>query len=355
MDFKKILSAPIHAGQAVVRDLMDNPDQADAKAQVMKLLGDQVTAEQKKFTPEAPKTAFELPPLDASLTPEAQQAKAEAEARGETFVPTENDFTDAGPYGYLHKKAIHDALTEYEKELQANAPHIDYEGIMRQRLQDIANAPEEHRTNPLYLFAMGMGNPEHAAELVATHNKAESEANTKQAQRWQELLDMKQAALEGSIKQAMAEGDQRKIIAGKWLEQLAQIEHDKAALASKQQIQDTRDQAAERRTILRGQWALSATKQRTDAMLQAVGLKQGSASYRNLSDNARSMMQTLLKRGESFENAQNAVEDWLQEQLQALPAQGTAAPTPAPAGGAATPAPPVNEIEADIQAHRKKP
>lgn len=351
MDFKKILSAPLHAGQAVVRDLMDNPDQSDAKRQVMDLLAEQSASQAKQFTPEQPKAAFTLPNLDDSLTDAAKAAKAEAEAKGEQFVPNEDDFNDAGPYGYMHKKAIHDALLEYEKELQANAPHIDYEGIMKSRLADLANAPPEHRTNPLFQFAMAMGNPEHAQELVATHNKAESEANTKQGQRWKELLDMKQQALEGSIKQAMAEGDQRKIIAGKWLEQLAQIEHDKAALTGKQTIQDTKDEAAERRTILRGQWASTVAAQRANAMLSAVGLKQGSTTYRTLMDNSRALMQSLLKRGTDFGEAQNTVEDWLDDQIKNLPAQSSA-PTAPVEGAAAAPAAAVNPLEAAVKAAR---
>lgn len=356
MDFKKLLMAPIHAGESVVRDLSgsEDPKQAEAKAQVLKLLGEQAGADIKKFTPEEPKSEFTLPVLDDSLSEEGQARKQEVEARGETFVPTEDDYKDAGPYGYMHKKAIHDALLEYEKELQANRPHIDFEGITRQRLSDIANAPEEHRTNPLYLFAMAMGNPEHAAELVQQHNKIEADANAKQAQRWQDLLDMKKEALEGSIKQAMAEGDARKVVAGKWLEQLAQIEQDKAKLSGQMQQIGEKNAGAERRAELRGQWALAAVKARADAMLQAVGIKQNSAEYRNLMDNARAMLNTLVKKGETYEGAYDKVDEWMHDQLES---RGHVAPGPVgPSAPEATPTatPAANPMEAEILRNRNK-
>jgi hypothetical protein len=354
MDFKKLLSAPLHAGQAVVRDLMDNPDQSDAKAQVLKLLGDQAGAEVKKFTPEEPAKGFELPALDSSLSPEGQKRKAAAEATGQSFVPGEGDYTDSGPYGYLHKKSIHDALTEYEKEIEANRPHIDYEGIVKQRLADIAKAPEEHRTNPLYLFAMGMGNPEHAGELVKTHNQAEADANASQNKRWQELLDTKQQALESSIKQAMAAGDSRKVISGKWLETLAQIEQDRAKLSGQMQAIGERNAGSERRTELRGQWALEGIKARANAMLTAVGVKSGSAEYRNLMDNARSMLNMLVKKGETYEDAYDKVDGWMQDQIGKRPAAAPAVPAPGAPSGAAGGAAPMNEMEQDMLNARKK-
>jgi len=357
MDFKKLLMAPVHAGGAVVRDLIDQPDQEAAKAQVMKLLGDQAGADVKKFTPEAPTSEFSLPALDESLSEEGQARKQEAEARGEPFVPTEDDYKDSGPYGYLHKKTIHDALTEYEKELQANRSHIDYEGIMKSRLADLGKAPEDHRTNPLYLFAMAMGNPEHAQELIAQHNKIEADANMKQGERWKELLDMKQQALEGSIKQAMAEGDQRKIIAGKWLETLAQIEQDKAKLSGQMQQIGERNVGAERRAELRGQWALAAVKARADAMLQAVGVKQNSAEYRNLMDNARSMLNMLVKKGETYESAYDKVDQWMHDQLEGRPSitpQGGGSPSGA--SGSIAPQNSGNPMEDEIKRMRgKKP
>lgn len=357
MDFKKILTAPLHAGQAVVRDLTNtNPEQDAARDQVLKLLGDQSAGDIQKFTPQPDKPAeFSLPELDDSLNEDGLARKAEAERNGQPFVPTEDDYKDSGPYGYLHKKTIHDALTEYEKELQANRPNVDYEGIMRQRLADLSNAPAEHRANPLFNFAMAMGNPDHAQELVATHNKVEDEANRKQTERWQELLDMKKQALEGSIKQAMAEGDAKKVISGKWLDTLAQIEQDKAKLAGTMQGIEERNAGAERRAELRGQWALQAVKQRANAMLQAAGLRADSAEYRGLMDNARTMLDTLVKKGSTYEDAYDKVDGWLHDQIEKRPARSTsrattttAAPTPAPAA--------TNPMEAEILAGRgKKP
>ena len=343
MDFKKILSAPIHAGQAVVRDLVDNPEQADAKAQVLKMLADQGGSDVQKFTPPAQAKEWSLPELDASLSEEGQQRKAEAEANGDPFVPTEDDYKDSGPYGYLHKKSIHDALNEYEQELQANRPKIDYEGIMKSRMSDLANAPEAHRANPLFQFAMAMGNPEHAAELVKEHNQNVEDSNKEQQMRWQELLDMKKDALEGSIKQAMAEGDAKKVISGKWLETLAQIEQDKAKLAGTMQGIDEKNAGAARRAELRGQWALAAVNARADAMLKAAGIHEGSSDYRNLMTNARTMLNSLVKSGKSFEDAYDAVDNWMEDQVSnhPAPAAGGAAPTTAapqaPAGASTNP------------------
>lgn len=338
MDFKKLLTAPLHAGQSIVRDLVDKPDQSDAKEQVLKMIAEQAGGDIKKYTPEQPPAEFKLPVLDDSLSEAGKIRKAEAEANGEVFEPTEDDFTDAGPYGYLYKKSMHDAIEEYEQELQKNRPHIDYEGILKQRLDDLANAPESHRTNPLYLFAMAMGNPEHAAELVQQHNKAEAEANTKQIGRWQELLDMKQQALEGSIKQAMAEGDAKKIISGKWLDTLAQIEQDKAKLTGELSKIGEKNAGAERRTELRGQWALEATKARTNAMLAAANIRSGSAEYRSIMDNSRAMLNTLVKKGDTYEDAYDKVQDWVEDQISRLGSRPTTAPRPKPSAGA-TPAP----------------
>jgi hypothetical protein len=357
MDFKKLLTAPLHAGQSVVRDLMDNPDQSSAKEQVLKLLGEQGSADIKKFTPGEPKKEWSLPPLDDALSEEGLARKEAAESAGEEFVPTETDFKDSGPYGYLHKKAIHDALSEYEQELQANRPNIDFEGVLKSRLADLASAPEPKRTNPFYRFAMAMGNPEHARELIAEHNKDEEEANLKQSQRWQELLDMKKQALEGSIKQAMADGDARKVISGKWLETLAQIEQDKAKLTGTMQQIGERNAGAERRAELRGQWALEAVKARANAMLQAVGIRTGSTEYTSMMDNARAMLNTLVRKGETYEDAYDKVEDWMEDQLQGkhpvMTPQGGGAPSPA-AGSTPGSSNVPNEMEQEILRGRKK-
>jgi hypothetical protein len=356
MDFKKMLSAPLHAGQAVVRDLSNTqPEQDAAKEQVLKLLGNDAT----KFMPsqDAAPQDFQLPPLNDQLTEDAQSRKADAEAAGEPFVPTEDDYQDKGPYGYLHKKAIHDALTEYEQEIQKNRPHIDYEGLLRQRLKDMAGGPEEHKTNPLYNFAMAMGNPEHAQELVATHNKAEADANAKQTQRWQDLLDQKQQAIEASIKQAMAEGDARKVVSSKWLESLAQIEQDKAKLSGQMQQLGEKNAGAERRAQLRGQWAVEAVKQRANAMLQGVGIRNNSEEWRTMQNNARTMLDTLVKKGATYEEAYDQVDSWLHDQLENRPTQQTAPVAPAGAAPAVAPAgASTNPMEAEINRMRgKKP
>lgn len=355
MDFKKILTAPLHAGQAVVRNLMDNPDQASAKEEVAQLLAQQGGEDVRRFTPEMPKREWSLPDLDDSLTEEALARKAEMEAAGEPFVPTEADFRDGGPFGYLHKKAIHDAFQEYERELQAARPNIDFEGITRSRISDLMNAPEPHRTNPLFKFAMAMGNPDDALELVREYNKGEDEKNLQQAQRWQSLLDMKKDALEASIKSAMQEGDARKVISGKWLETLAQIEQDKAKLSGQLQQIGERNAGAERRAELRGRWALAAVNARANAMLQAVGIREGSLEHRNMMDNARSMLNMLVKKGETYESAYDKVEDWLTDQLEDRP---TAQSAPrVPTVGASPSAPvtrPANEMEAEILRGRKR-
>jgi hypothetical protein len=363
MDFKRWIDAPVRAGKALAQSLTGGgDDQSEAKAAVLKHLMASGSADIQKFVPKPDETQeWSLPPLDDSLTEDAKQAKAEAEARGEVFEPTDDDFTDAGPYGYRHKKSIHDALTEYEKELQSSAPKVDYEGIMKSRLMDLANAPEEHRQNPLFRFAMAMGNPEHAAELVKQQDKVQDTANEKQTQRWQELLDMKKESLEGAIKQSLAEGDARKVVSGKWLEALAQIETDKAKLAGQLTQIGERNAGAERRAELRGQWALAATKARANAMLSATGIREDSIEGRNVMDNARSMLNMLIKKGETWEAAYDKVDEWMEDAIESLrPGDqnvgGAASPAPSPASpttGRTPAATSSNPMEAAILAGRK--
>jgi hypothetical protein len=310
-----------------------------------------LTQQDNTFTPPPPSTKFELPGLDESLTPEAQKKKAAAEAAGQTFTPGENDFVDSGPYGYLHKKGIHDALMALHDEMQANAPHIDYHGILNQRLQDIAAMPPEHHTNPLMLFAMAMGNPEHAREMIQQHNADEQSANDTQTQRWQKLLDMKQQALEGAIKQSMAEGDARKVVSGKWLETLAQIEQDKAHLQGQLQLGSEKNAAALQRANMRGQWALEAVKARVTGMLH--GTTADTKLQQTLITESGTMARALIKKGVEPEDAFQEAQDWAEQRMTdlgitrgAAPAKAGAAVGGAGGGGA------VNPLQARILRNR---
>jgi hypothetical protein len=347
-DFKKLVTAPANAVGSLLGVGPDGP--TDQQAMIGKLLANGGNADQ--FNPPAPTSEFTLPGLNDALSEAGQKRKTAAEAAGQPFVPGENDYADSGPYGYLHKKSIHDSLMELHKEMQDNAPHIDYQGILKQRLSDLAAMPAEHHTNPLTLFAMAMGDPEHAQELIKTHNAAESEANAKQNSRWQDLLDMKQQALEGSIKQALAEGDQRKIISGKWLDQLAQIEQDKAKLAGESQLAAQKGTDAERRAVLRGQWAVKAVEQRTGAILGANGIKADSQDFRTLQANAVAMAKSLIKNGSDPVDAYDQAEEWAQSQATSRATAG------AGVGGGGrtgtTPATTGNALQARIQANRAK-
>lgn len=345
MDFKKAVTGTAGALASVLGVGKQGP--SEEQSMIARMLADTQTGE----GPKPERKPFSLPSLDDSLNEAAMKRKAAAEAAGEMFQPGEADYNDSGPYGYLHKKQIHDALTEYQQELEANAPHVDYQGILKQKLSDLQQMPEEHRTNPLTLFAMAMGDPEHARELIQTHNREEQDANDKQTKRWQELLDLKQQALEGSVKQALAEGDQRKIISGKWLDELAKIEQDKAKLSGDLKVSGEKNAAAERRAVLRGQWALKAVEARSAAMAQSVGLKTDSAEYRTLQTNARALAERLIKSGAEPEDAYDQAEEWVQNQLEmrgSAPASaGAGAGAPAPAGA-------VNPLQARINANRAK-
>jgi hypothetical protein len=349
MDFKKLITAPAGAVASLLGVGQDGP--TTEQAAMAKLLAN---GSVDQFAPPAPTGEFQLPGLDESLSPAGQKRKDAAEAAGQPFTPGESDYTDSGPFGYLHKKGLHDALMAYHQELQANAPHIDYQGILKQKLSDLASMPAEHHTNPLTLFAMAMGDPEHARELIQTHNKGESEANAKQTQRWQELLDLKQQALEGSVKQALAEGDSRKIISGKWLDALAQIEQDKAKLTGELTKGQQKDAAAERRAQVRGEWAVKAVTQRTGAMLQASGLKADSAEFRSLQANAKTLAQGLIKNGADPVDAYDQAEEWVTGQISSRGTAGAGvgggghSSTPASAAGAAG-----NPLQARIEANRK--
>jgi len=345
MDFKKLVTGPTNA----VAKLLGVGDEGPTSEQaaIAKLLANG-TANQ--FDEKAPETAFSLPELDESLSEAGMKRKAAAEAAGQPFVPGEADYKDAGPYGFLHKKGIHDALTEYQRELEANAPHVDYQGILKQRMSDLASMPPEHHTNPLMLFAMAMGSPEHARELIQTHNKAETESNAKQAQRWQELLDMKQQALEGSIKQALSQGEQRKIISGKWLDALAQIEQDKAKLTGTLQAGEQKNLAAERRAKIRGEWALKAVEARVAGMAPSHGVPAGTAEFKALQTNAKALATSLIKSGVEPEDAFDQAEAWVNNQLanRATAGAGVGAGAKTPTSTQAT-----NPLQARIQANRK--
>jgi hypothetical protein len=352
MDFGKLISAPVHAGQSVLRDLTNTqPEQDAARAQVMKMLAAK-GMDISQVAPQPEQKPFELPGLNDALTPEAQQAKAEAEANGEVFQPGEDDFVDSGPHGYLHKKGIHDAFIEYEKELQANRPHIDYEGILKSRLADMANAPEEHRSNPLFNFAMAMGNPEHAAELVKTHDAAQSAKDEKTQQRWQELLDMKKDALEGSIKAAMAEGDARKVVSGKWLEQLAQIEKDKAAAEDALNNIGEKNAGALERVNARAAMAGTIATQRANAMLATSKVAAGSRQAQTILAGVPRIAAMYIKNGDTDDVALEKAHDWAHDQIKLIDASWNEAATPVTRSrtpGAAAPAAGDNEMDAEIK------
>lgn len=363
MDFGKVLKgtakAPLKVAEGVLRSLSPDggkSDDAAAKAEVLRMIAEQGSGGKKMGPAVKP---FSLPELDDSLSEIGEKRRAEAEAAGEPFIPGEDDYADAGPYGFMHKKTIHDALQAYADEILQNSEQIDYDGILKQRLADLEAAPEPHRTNPLYLFAMGMGNPEHAREMVQEYNANETAANEAQNTRWRELLDMKQQALEGTVKQALAEGEHKKVISGKWLEALAGIEQDKAKLAAEMGKLKEKNTAAERRAQLRGQWALEAVKARAAVMLQAKGLEQSSVTYRNIMDNSRAMTNALIRKGVEPEEAYDQVQEWMQDQLDGL--QPVQAPSPAAtstttSGGAAGIAPQgsSNPLEAQINKNRKQ-
>lgn len=350
-DFKKLITGPAGAIAggigAAARALAGGEDEPNERqAMIARLLANDTGDSPIK----APASEFSLPGLDDSLNEAGQKRKAAAEAAGQPFDPTDEDFTDSGPYGYRHKKAIHDALMGLHQEMQANAPDIDYKGILQQRMADIAAAPPDARTNPLYLFAMAMGDPENANELIQQHNKTEAEQNEKQSARWQELLDLKQQALEGSVKQALAQGEQRKIISSKWLDQLAQIEQDKARLSGELKKNAEKNAAAERRAVLRGQWAVRAVQQRTAGILAANGIKSDSQEFRALQASAKTLAERLIKNGTDPVDAFDEAQDWVESQM------GTRTTANAGVGGGAKPATPssatTNPLEARIKANR---
>ena len=102
---------------------------------------------------------------------------------------------------------------------------------------------------------------------------------------------------------------------------------------------------------LRGQWALAAVKQNADARITAAGIQAGSAEYRSLMASAVSMLNTLVKRGESHESASDKADEWLDDQLESRTSGGTVTPAP---GGTTTPPPPKNAMEALILQNRPK-
>jgi hypothetical protein len=143
-DFKKLVTAPANAVGSLLGVGPDGP--TDQQAMIGKLLANGGNADQ--FNPPTPTSEFTLPGLNDALSEAGQKRKTAAEAAGQPFVPGENDYADSGPYGYMHKKSIHDALMELHKEMQDNAPHIDYQGIARR-------APHE----PAHTVRDGDGRP----------------------------------------------------------------------------------------------------------------------------------------------------------------------------------------------------
>jgi hypothetical protein len=291
-------------------------------------------ATQVPAQPPAP-PAFKLPDLDSSLNPTGQAAKAKFEKAnpGKTYTPVEDDYTDSGPYGYLHKKDIHDKLQQYEAEMEANMPNVDYKGIMKQKLADLATMPREHRNNPLLMFAMGMGNPEHAAALVQKYSEDNKAANADELDKWKNLLQIKQDAIKGAMQQAMQTGDMRRVVTGKYADQLMEIEHAKSALQGQLDLAKTKGDETARVTALKMQASKDMLKSRMDAMLSAVGIKMDSAEYRGMHNDAQREIDTRISKGEDPLTVTSDVMDRMHDQLdqRVLQRHGGTAAEPAPA------------------------
>ena len=346
-----IASGAKAAGKGILNEITGGDD--GDHAAMMQQFADQAAAQVPK---EPAPTPFELPKLDDSLSNEGQKRKAEFETKnpGQPYTPTQDDYNDSGEFGYTHKKGIHDALMAMEQEMQANAPHVDYEGIMKSRLKDLASMPPEHKNNPLLMFAMALGNPEHAQELVKAYQGENAKANEADLNKWKELLQTKQDAIKGAMQQAMQAGDMKTIVSKKWADQLMEIEHAKAQLEGQKALAAEKGLASANSARIRGEWALKAVEARTKAMLSAVDIKSDSAEYRAALDSATRRLNTRINKGQDPETA---YEDVMQEMHDDFDHRVpvTHGGTFVPSHGAAStgkPAPPVNPLEAAAAARR---
>jgi len=193
-----------------------------------------------------------------------------------------------------------------------------------------------------------MGNPAHAEELVKAYQAQNEGANKEDLSRWQELLQTKQDAIKGAMQQAMQAGDMRTIVQKKWADQLMEIEHAKAQLSGQLKLAGVKGENSARNAEIRGRWALEAVKQRTGAMLQAVGMKSGSAEYRSALDSATRRVNVRINKGQDAETAYQDVMDEMHAEYddRVHTTHGGSVEPPAPEGAAPASAAPLNPLEA---------
>ena len=329
---------------ALARDLTGTggPSEGD-QSEMLKQFAEQSASELPQ-EPERP--PFALPELDDSMSNEGLKRKEAFEAAnpGTPYQPTAEDFTDAGEYGYLHKKKTHDLLMELEQEMEANKPHVDYEGILKQRMADLDTMPKEHRNNPLLMFAMALGGGEKAQELVKAYTAGNAKSNTESMANWEKLLQTKQDVIKGAMQQAMQQGDMRTIVSKKWADQLMEIEAAKAELAGKKALEAEKGLNSATTAKVRGEWALRAAKARTEAMLTSAGMRVDGAQARALLDSATRRINTRINKGQDPESAYEDVMSEMDDEIDAMHVTPKTAATATP-GSSATPsaAPPASE------------
>lgn len=266
-----------------------------------------------------------------------QIAASEQAGQAETAKPFTLPPLDPNDPDYAKKKEVHDALEEYVKLAEAQQPKVDYHGILKQRMEALKSLPEEHRANPLVMFAMGLGNPEHAKELIESYTAQHDTKRAEELSKWKDMFQMQQDAVEGAAKQAMAAGDARKVATGKWLEEMQRMAKLKQETEAEIQKIGKRGENAKNRAEIQGKWAAKAAQVRAGAVLEAAGVRAGTTEFNRVMSSIDSRIRSRIAKGEDPVDAHDAVLDEVHADYDELVAKRPRGAAPAAAAAATTP------------------